>query len=755
MIPQFDPILAWPWVLFAAGISLILVVTTYRERIAHLPAGSRRTLLTLRLVTWGLITWMMFRPWLELTETDRQASVLIVAGDKSRSMSIPDGLGGATRRAMLVKLIEDAKAELDNLGKDIQIVFVDFAKEVTSVDEFSADTPGEQTAIGYLLDEIPKLSKDKKVVGIILLTDGAQRAISPYDIDPRAAATRLAERQIRVDPVGLGSTDFSESAVDLSVEDLEVSSTVFVKNTVVVRCRIRTVGAAGQELTVRLLLENKALAEPGKTGTMLPVGPPRKIKPTLNQEVISIDDLTFVASDPGEFKLAVEVVPLEGEPLVANNSQTTFIHVLKGGVNVAYFEAEFRYEHRFLRRIDESPDIQLDFKPIRVGKLGQKTRIEPEWFKPGAYDVYIIGSVPVSVFGQASLKLLADAVRQGSGLLMIGGVHSFGPGGYAETPLADELPVVMLRTELQSGDDVDPSLHCLRQLKMLPTQQGLSHFVMRLESGAKNLKTWEALPALEGANRFVRLKDGAVVLGEARDQNERVPLLVAQEFGRSRTMAFAADSTWLWYLGGQQEAHQRFWQQVVLWLAHKDTQGDESVWAKLDFRRVRVGQPVNMTFGARDADKRPIDDAVFTVEVTDPDGKKHDLMPQRNGTDNLARFLETRGPGDYRVHIDAQRGGQPIGMGTDVRFIVYDQDLELHNPAADFTLLEEIARITGGTSVPPGDLAAHLKKLARLGLNVEVTRVHRILLWDNWPLFALCVVFWSVEWFLRKRRGLV
>jgi hypothetical protein len=339
---------------------------------------------------------------------------------------------------------------------------------------------------------------------------------------------------------------------------------------------------------------------------------------------------------------------------------------------------------------------------------------------------------------------------------MIGGVHSFGPGGYAETPLADELPVVMLRTELQNGDDVDPSLHYLEPLQMLPTSQGLSHFIMRLDSAQKNLKTWQALPPLEGANKFVNLKDGAVVLGEGRDQQDRrTPLLVAQEFGRSRTMAFAADSTWLWYLGGQHEAHQRFWQQVVLWLAHKDTQGDESVWAKLESRRVRVGQPVNMTFGARDADKRPIDDAVFTIEVTDPDGKKHPIPPQSNGTENSARFLETRGPGDYRVHIDAKHGGQSIGMGADVRFIVYDQDLELHNPAADFALLEEIARITGGTSVPQGELSAHLKKLSRLGLNVEVTRVHRILLWDQWPLFALCVLFWSVEWFLRKRRGLV
>jgi hypothetical protein len=337
---------------------------------------------------------------------------------------------------------------------------------------------------------------------------------------------------------------------------------------------------------------------------------------------------------------------------------------------------------------------------------------------------------------------------------MIGGTQSFGPGGYADTSLADALPVVTLRTEIQNGPVADPTLHFDQPLAMLPTPQGLSHFVMRLDSPDKNLALWKSFPPLNGANRFGALKAGAIVLAEA-DGPGRIPLLVAEDYGRGRTMAFAGDSTWLWYLGGQHEAHQRFWQQVVLWLAHKDTQGDESVWVKLDARRYRVGQPVGMTFGARDVDKRPIDDAVFKVEVIDPDDKKHVLTPQRSGLDNLARFLETRGPGDYRVHVEASKNGQSIGLGTDVRFIVYDHDLELHNPAADFALLEEIAKITGGTPVPPGELAAHLKKLARLGLNVEVTRVQRILLWDNWPFLAVFVLAMSLEWFLRKRRGLV
>jgi uncharacterized membrane protein len=754
MVPQFDPIWPWPWVIIAAVGSLIVVIITYRPRIEHLPPGQRKLLLALRLISWAILTMAMLRPWLEFTEIDKHASVYVVAADHSRSMSVKDGPAGTSRRETLLKILEDARKELAAIGKDIEIKHVDFGKDVVEVEEFGPETPGEQTAIGNLLETIPKLATGKKVVGVLLISDGAQRALPPVDADPRAAANRLGDQQIRVDVIGVGASGLSETAVDLAVEDLEVSPTVFVKNIVVVAGKIRALGAADQELTVRLKLEDRSSAEPGKLGEMRTVAPPRKIRPKRNQELIPIE-IPFTADVAGEFKLTLEVDPLEGEPLVTNNSLTTFITVLTGGVSVAYFDREHRPEAKFLKRIDESPDIRLDFKPIREGVSGEKVRLEPELFEQGKYDVYIIGSVRASIFGTDALKKIARNVERGAGLLMTGGTQSFGPGGYADTPLADPLPVVMLRTETQVGDMPDPALHYDQDLAMLPTSQGLSHFVMRLESGEKNRALWELLPALNGANRFNDLKPGAIVLAEAAAPPNRIPLLVAEDYGKGRTMAFAADSTWLWFLKGYHEAHQRFWQQVVLWLAHKDLQGDEAVWVKLDSRRFRVGQPVGLTFGARDADKQPIDDAVFKVEVTDPDGKKHPLVPQRQGFDHLARFLETRGAGDYHVHVEATKNGQPIGLGAEVRFLVYDHDLELHNPAADFALLEEIAKLTGGTSIPPGDLASHLKKLSRMGLNVQVTRVNRILLWDNWPLLSLFVLVMTLEWFFRKRRGLV
>jgi hypothetical protein len=751
---SFDPIWAWPWVILAAAITLASVITTYRRRIAHLPARSRTVLLWLRVLAWAILIFSFLRPALEFTRTNSHASVFLVLLDASRSMGVKDASAGMSRREALLKTLADCRNDLERLGRDIEIKLFDFGEDLAPVETPEDKTPGEQTAIGHVLDAAAKAVQGKQVVGMLLGSDGANRAMAPNDIDPRAAAARLADQQIPVDTIGFGASGLTDSTIDLAAEDLEVSPTVFVKNTVTVSAKVRALGAADREVVVRLLIEDPGAALAGGVAPMKLATPPVTLKPRANQDLLSVEGLSFVAQDPGEFRLTLEVVPLEGEPLTSNNSLTTYMTVLKGGISVAYFDREHRAEMKFIRRTDESPDIRLDLKPIRLPDPGAKSPIEADWFEPDRYDVYIIGSVPARLFGEDLLAKLAQRVEQGAGLLMTGGTLSFGPGGYAGTALADLLPVRMQRTELQNGEEVDPALHYDEPLQMIPTAQGVQHFVMRIDAPDKNMARWQALPPLDGGNRFNDLKSGAIVLAESAAG--RHPLLVAQQFGRGRVMAFACDSTFLWYLARpRHEEHQRFWQQVIHWLAHKDQQGDESVWLKLDARRFRVGQPVGLEFGARDGQKRPIDDATFKIEVTGPDKTKRVVAPQRSGTDHVAKFLETREPGEYRVRVEAESGGQSIGLPAESRFIVYEQDLELHNPAADFTLLDEISRITGGTTVPPEELGAHLRRRAREGLNVEITEIERVTLWDHWPLLVLFSLTLSAEWYVRKRRGLV
>ncbi len=187
-------------------------------------------------------------------------------------------------------------------------------------------------------------------------------------------------------------------------------------------------------------------------------------------------------------------------------------------------------------------------------------------FKPGKYDVYILGDVDSTAFQGDELARLAECVNRGAGLIAIGGFQAFGPGGYLNTPLAGVLPVGMDRLERQRPDEpARGDLHWPGPLRMRPTPLGLGHFSLMLAAGRReNDALWSSLPPLEGANKFHDLAPGAVVLADAGDDK---PLLVAHDFGAGRVMAFAGDSTWRWWMHGYESAFKRFWRQTILWLA--------------------------------------------------------------------------------------------------------------------------------------------------------------------------------------------
>ncbi len=205
------------------------------------------------------------------------------------------------------------------------------------------------------------------------------------------------------------------------------------------------------------------------------------------------------------------------------------------------------------------------------------------------------------------MAALKKAVDAGAGVMMLGGFENFGAGGYADTPLADLLPIELNSADKRAaGGSPDPALHIAEPLKMVPTAAGMSDFVIASGFAGQESRGVEVARSATGGEPLPRDQGFGRVLGQAENG---LPLLVAQDIGRGRSMAFAADTTFQWVLGGQRDAHQRFWQQAILWLAHKELQGDEATWLQLSQRRLRPGQPQELTFGARDKDKRPIEDA--------------------------------------------------------------------------------------------------------------------------------------------------
>ncbi len=288
---------------------------------------------------------------------------------------------------------------------------------------------------------------------------------------------------------------------------------------------------------------------------------------------------------------------------------------------------------------------------------------------------------------------------------------------------------------------------------------GQPHAITRLAGDAQNAAAWQKLPPLAWANRFTGVKEspGVGVLLETQDQQ---PLLVSGEFGRGRVLAFAGESTYLWPLHGFEKEHKRFWRQVILWLVRRDDLNRDDVWIKLDQRRFNPGSRVVVTAGARTASGDPITDATLDTFVVLPDGRREPLRLSLD-KDEWKGTLPVEAPGDYLLETKAtSSGGRELGTAR-AEFLVFDRDVELSNPAADPELMAALSAWTkeeGGRAVPPEELPSLLKELADRPPDYEERQTRWKLAGtaaDAWLFFLALTALLSVEWWLRKKWGLV
>ena len=344
--------------------------------------------------------------------------------------------------------------------------------------------------------------------------------------------------------------------------------------------------------------------------------------------------------------------------------------------------------------------------------------------------------------------------------MMYGGYHSFGPGGYADTALADVLPIKMNRLSRQS---LDPSVpirsdrHIAGPLTIIPK---VDSSVTYLAPDQQNLDRWRSLKPLLGANRFdqQQLKDTAVVLAESQGGD---PLLVQSGFVEGRVLAFAGDTTYRWWRYGQQDAHKKFWRQSILWLARRDQRQANAIWLNLAQRRFRAESRITFETGLADERGDTVIGAPLDASLTVPDGSTQEipLGDGREGSQGL--ITQTTEPGIYRLEVKATEGGTVLAKEF-AEFAITKEDYELSDPAANPGLMDQLAGITkqvGGRALAPEQLAGLLAEIKKRPPRDEIETESKWQLgdtpWDAWGFFLLLVTLLTTEWFLRKRWGLV
>lgn len=767
----------WAFVLALAAVgAVVLFALEYRQVGPSVTKRDRWILTSLRLAAFSILVFVLFRPVLLVSTVVPRRNFVAVLLDDSQSMRVADE-GDGTRAQRILEWFSSGQTDsiattavdpgqIGNEAGSLRRALEDrfrlrlygFSSDADRVDgPGGLAFNGSRTSVGGALDRVGQEMAGLPLSGIVVVSDGADND-DGSGVPLSEALLNVRATGVPVYTIGVGA---ERIAPDVEIRRVEVPRRALEGTTIVADVIVSHAGLAGQ--SVRLDVEDDGRI----VGTQqVDFGPDGEVPVQVQ----------FTLDDAGPRTLRFSVDPIEGEALTENNERRALLDVTAAREKILYFEGSPRPEHKFIRRaVAQDENLQLvsllrtaDEKFLRLDVddgdelAGGFPTTREELY---SYAGLILGSVEASFFTHDQLQMMADFVGQrGGGLLVLGGRRALGEGGYAGTPLADALPIVL---EAASEPDVSEILPEL-------TPAGRRHPAMRIaEDERASAARWDTLPAITSVNRVHRVKPGAVTLlnGQPTDGGETRVLLAHQRYGRGTAIAFTMQDSWLWQMHAdiplEDQTHETLWRQLIRWLVH-DAPGRTRL--DLNDQAAPPGEPFEIRATVEDERYLRVNGADVMALVTSPSGVASEVplewTVERDG--EYAGWFVPDEPGMHRVDLtatatDAPRsasiGESGANSGTageavtgNGYFRAGPPQLEQFGAGRRTDLLRRIADETGGRFYASDDAETLVEEIqyTESGDTVYEERP----LWDMPILFLALALLLGGEWGFRRWRDL-
>lgn len=357
--------------------------------------------------------------------SDKLAAIAVVdASDSVRRFGALSGLDFSTRIADYLQRSTAGRGPDDLLG-----VVVFDGRAITSVaptsariSDFSFEPPGaEGTDIETALRLARAIVPPDAAGRLVLFTDGNQTrgnaeaaarefasSARPVPVEVVALKYRL-ENEVYIANVDAPSQAPAESSVRLRV-------TLFSTTKAIGTLRVLSSDAREQQLYAQ-----RVELDPGENVRTLevPLGPGR-----VHRFRAVFEPQTDAAGKP------------LGDTLAENNAATAFTLTPGTGSVLIVEGTSDNHLPSALARTLEEDGLKVETLTARLVPSDPLTLQN--------YDLIILENVGAEDLPEPTQRLLAAAVREmGIGLIMVGGVNSFGAGGWRNTPLEPVLPVLL------------------------------------------------------------------------------------------------------------------------------------------------------------------------------------------------------------------------------------------------------------------------------------------------------------------------
>ena len=755
---QFPESLLMFWTLAVIAVAVWLI---YLRVYRYLSRGRMTALLSLRILSLIFLSLLLFQPVLAFTSSPNKRDKIAVVIDASGSMDHIDEANEPSRFRQSVIAVQNTL--LPRLGDHYELQF--YAYDGKHPDPIKAEEFDRIVANGTSSDFSAALglAASGNPKEIIFFSDGIHNG-------PVALSTSLRNFAVPVDPVNVGSATIEASSVpDIDVVGVDGPETATLNNDIKLTARIRSTAMGSRTIRVQLL--------------QISPGPQTQLA---EQRLVLTRDATpqsvefkYTASTLGRTVLQVAVPVDPDERNGANNQRNFPLLVTDPKLPVLYVEGRVRPEvGRLMRALSTDPNINaVSLVQVRTGEFtisGVKPgddlkglpKTSAQWKR---FKVIILGDLDASFLSPQQQRDLQDAVKEGAGLLMIGGQRSFAAGGWGATALADILPVSLAKIEpAQVNTPFVPQLTAAGMNS--PILRNISDFFIP-PGGATPAKN---LPQLLGCVAIAGPKPAAEILmvhpTEKIAGNPAVVLAV-QQYGKGRSAAFAADTTSQWNVfllaQGKDSPYNRFWGQMVRWLASQEDltkKSGPSVTAMMRKDRFEAGEAVTLRANVTDKEGQTTNYASVWGEVTGPD-KKMIRVSMATVKDQQGVYEGTYHPqmsGGYSAKMLAAKDKLDLGADT-IGFAVAEAAGEMDTLAANPKTMEEISRLTAGR--PPVGLTGVEALADALNANVPTTALVTKSSYGLWNIrleqpvtftlgHAAGLLFFltlALEWFFRRK----
>ena len=773
------PVLSDPWLSGWVALALLVLVAFYYRHFSRkdgrrLSPRRTRTLAMFRVVLALLVVLMLLRPAFDILRREARLPVVAVLVDESASMTLPaepdnplirrrpgqdrsERSRYAVAREAVLRLQEPLtrthRVELftfsDKLDLVKDIAYRGEGEEIEGtppeeVRQALKPPTGEHTDISNSIVRALEELKGSKVSAIVLLSDG--RATDDAGLTPAIRAA--SARKTPIHTVTCGTED---PLRDLAIQSLIAPEEASLNDVMALRATIINHIRPNLRVELKILEEGKLMA----TQELL-------LASGRNDRTV-----TAIPGVKGERKFRLELPTFPDELTLENNYKDFTVNVVERELRVLFIAGTPSIEYHFIvQSLARDPIVNVtcwlqsaDIDYVQPGNttIERLPRGLKEWEE---YHVAILYDIDPNQFSNEQETALEALVRGGGGALFIAG-REHGMDKLLQVRGAKMnalLPVEIDKNRPPNYETVFEKPFSLRR-----TEAGRKHPILRFEmSEEANESVWNTLPRFFWHHPVVAAKPTAVSLLERLGPpgNRGNVVMALQRYEKGVVFYSGVQTLWRWRYPYENYDYDRFWRQLVRYLAETRLLGaQKQVALYTDKTTYSPGESVQISLAVLDpALLSQLRRESILATVVEENGAELRL-PMRavtgEGVSEYRAIYRARRVGRYRVNVKhalARGSSDQRPLFDEWRpFTVQLQSLEFVDTPADPQAMRELATATGGRSFA----RQALRQVASLAeaISTEPQWIPHETVEDIWDSPLFLIVFLGIittEWVLRK-----